>query len=113
MVRNRREKHRRLARRIASAYHDYVLAFAELCLHRRGSVVHAGPFELREICNLQLAVLSAAGKNDSPSANGTIAVTFDAKWLAIASYGYRPAGNGNLCPEFLGLHKRAAGKVLP
>src|SRR5215471_1061610 len=113
MLCNRREKHRGLACRVAPAYHDYIFAFAELRLHRRGSVVHAGPFELREVRNLQFAVLGATGDNDSSSANGTVAVTFDGKRLVIASYGRRPTGNGNLGSEFLGLHERAAGKVLP
>ena len=113
MPRNRREKHRSLACRVAAAHHDYVFAFTELRLHRRRSVVHAGPFELREVRNLQSAVLSAAGDNDSSSANDTIAVTFDGERPVIASYGRRPTSNGNLRSEFLGLHERAAGKVLP
>src|SRR5262249_7106357 len=113
MVRNRRKKHRSLACRIAPAHYDYAFAFAELRLHRRGSIVHAGPFELREVRNLQLAVLGATGDNDSLSANGIVAGTFDAERPAIASYGRSPAGNGNLRAEFLGLHERAAGKFLP
>src|SRR6185369_15868212 len=112
-LRNGREKHRRLTCRIASAHYDYVFVFAELRLHRRGSVVHAGPFELCEARNLQLAVLGAAGDNDGLPANETVAVTFDPERLAIASYSVRPTGNRNLRSEFLGLHERAPGEVLP
>src|SRR5579862_5245672 len=113
MVRNCREKHGSLACRIAPAHYDYVFAFAELRLHKGGSVVHAGPFESCEVRNLQSAVLGATGDNDSLAANGIFAVTFDGERLAIASYGRRPTGNGNLRSELLGLHERPGGKVLP
>jgi hypothetical protein len=112
MLRNRRKKHRSLACRIAPAHDDYVFAFAELRLHRGSSVVHAGPFESREVRNLQLAVLGATGDNDSLSANGIFAVTFDGERLAIASYGGRPTANGNLRSEFLGF-ARTRGRQGP
>src|SRR6185369_13284068 len=57
--------------------------------------------------------LGAAGDNDRSSANRTIALTLDGERLAVAFYGARSTGNRNLRSELLGLHERAAGKILP
>ena len=54
-----REKHRGLARGVAAADDDDLLAGAELRLHRRRGVVHARAFELREVLERRLAVLRA------------------------------------------------------
>ena len=53
-----REKHRGLARGVAAADDHDLLAGAQLRLHRRGGVVHARAFELRQVCDRGLAVLA-------------------------------------------------------
>jgi hypothetical protein len=50
----------RLARRVAAAHHDDVLAFAELSFHLRRGVVDAGALEVLEAGDVQLPILHPA-----------------------------------------------------
>ena len=56
-----REEDRRLAGRVAAADDDHLLAGAELRLHERRAVVHAGALEPRQVRQGQLPVLGARG----------------------------------------------------
>jgi hypothetical protein len=52
-----REKHRSLTRGVPPAHDHDLVSPAQLRLHARGGVVHARPFELRQVCEGRLTVL--------------------------------------------------------
>lgn len=63
----------RLTGRVATADHDDLLACTQLRFHERRAVVHACAFELREVFERWLTVLSAGG-NDHRARNDALAV---------------------------------------
>ena len=79
-----REKHRRLARGIAAADDDDLLADAQLRLHRRRAVVHAGAFELREVLERRLAVLGARRDDHRARADARPVVNLHGVRLPVA-----------------------------
>ncbi len=80
-----REEHRRLAGRVAAPDDHQLLAGAELRLHERGAVVHAGPLEPRQARQGELPVLGARGDDHGARRDaGALVVDLDGVGLPAA-----------------------------
>ena len=106
-----REEHRGLAGGIASADDDDLLSDAQLRLHARGRVVHAGAFELRHVWNRRLAVLCPRRDDQRPRIDATAVFEVHRVQRTLTRQLRRPLRDHQLRPELLSLRVRSFGEV--
>src|SRR6266849_471082 len=106
------EKYGGLARRIAAADDDNLLAVTELGFEMGSGVVDPRADEARRIVDAQFPVLSARGDDHGPREDAAAIGQHDRIRPMLAAQLLDLAGDIDAGAEFLGLHERAAGERL-
>src|SRR5260370_34953558 len=97
----RRQKHRCLPCRIATANQQHRLLAAQPCLERRSPVVDSAAFETREVLDGRSQILCAARNDHRARGDAVAVVKFHDMRLPVAIQGLDPARDADIATELL------------